>query len=205
VILPYRALLASVFTLFREESVLRWSTLTLGCVFAAFNAFWASLVLHLQGAPFELGPASAGLFGLVGAVGAVVAPMSGRLADRRGPRIVVIYGAVLALVSFGILQAFGRTSLIGIGVGALVLAIGDSLSMIANQTRIYALRPEARGRLNAVYMTGMFIAGGLGASLGTRGFALGGWTAVSVFGAVFAACGVAAAFATPPRAERLES
>lgn len=198
-VLPYRALLGSLFSLVREEPILRWATLTQGCIFASFNAFWASLVLHLQSAPFNLGPASAGLFGLVGAIGALVAPMSGRLSDRHGSRIIVIFGAILGLLSFGILEGFGHTSLIGIGVGALGLAIGDSLAMIANQTQVYSLRPEARGRLNTIYMTGMFFSGGLGASLGTKGYAFGGWTTVSTIGAAFAVLAVLAAVATPSR------
>ncbi len=197
--LRYPDLLASIITLVREEPVLRWATLTQGCNFAAFNAFWSSLALHLAASPFNLGPASAGMFGVVGAVGAIVAPLSGRLADRHGPRRVVICGTAIVLVSFAVLATLGRTSLIGVGVGVLVLDIGVSLAMIANQSRVYALRPEARGRLNTVYMTGAFVSGGLGAFLGTRGYAFGGWNAVSIIGAAFAACAVAAAFATPTR------
>lgn len=197
--LRYPALLASVYALVRDEPVLRWATLTQACNFAAFNAFWACLVLHLGRAPFNLGPASAGLFGLVGAAGAIIAPFAGRLADRHGSHKVVIAGTVLVLLSFGLLGTIGSTSLIGIGAGVLVLDIGVCLAMIANQARVYALRPEARGRLNTVYMTGAFASGGLGAFFGTRGFELGGWTTVSTVGAVFAACAVAAACATPAR------
>jgi predicted MFS family arabinose efflux permease len=195
--LRYPELLASVITLVREEPVLRWATLTQGCNFAAFNVFWATLSLHLAGAPFHLGPAIAGLFGLVGAVGAIVAPLSGRLADRHGPRRVVICGTATVLASFALFESFGRISLIGITIGVLILDIGVSLAMIANQSRVYALRPEARSRLNTVYMTGAFTSGGLGAFLGTRGYAFGGWGTVNVIGAVFAACAVAAAVATP--------
>lgn len=195
--LRYPALLVSVFELVRKEPVLRWATLTQGCNFAAFNAFWACLVLHLGNAPFHLGPASAGLFGLVGAAGALIAPFAGRLADSNGSRKVVMAGTVLVLLSFAVLGTWGRSSLVGIGLGVLVLDIGVCLAMVANQTRIYALRPEARGRFNTVYMTGAFVSGGIGAMLGTRGFALGGWMAVSVLGAVFAACAVLAACATP--------
>ena len=146
-------------SLVREEPVLRWATLTQGCNFAAFNVFWATLALHLAGAPFHLGPAIAGLFGLVGAVGAIVAPLSGRLADRDGPRGVVICGTATVLASFALFGTFGRISLIGITIGVLILDIGVSLAMIANQSRVYALRPEARSRLNTVYMTGAFALG----------------------------------------------
>ncbi len=110
---------------------------------------------------------------------------------------MVISGAALVLVSFGVLATFGSTSLIGIGLGVLVLDIGVVSAMIANQTRIYALRPEARGRINTVFMTGAFASGGLGAMLGTRGFALGGWMAVCALGAIFALGAVIAAYATP--------
>ncbi|MFM0276518.1 MFS transporter [Paraburkholderia sediminicola] len=195
--LRYPALIASVFELARNEPVLRWATLTQGFNFAAFNAFWACLVLHLGNAPFNLGAGSAGLFGLVGAAGALIAPFAGRLADKSGSRKVVISGVVLVLASFGLLATFGSTSLIGIGLGALVLDIGVCSAMVANQTRIFALRPEARGRINTVFMTGAFVSGGLGAMLGTRGFALGGWMVVCALGAIFAMGAVIAACATP--------
>jgi MFS family permease len=92
-------------------------------------------------------------------VGAIVAPLSGRLADRHGPRGVVICGTATVLASFALFGTFGRISLIGITVGVLILDIGVSLAMTANQSRVYALRPEARSRLNTVYMTGAFALG----------------------------------------------
>ena len=111
----------------------------------------------------------------------------------------MICGTATVLASFALFGTLGRISLIGITIGVLILDIGVSLAMIANQSRVYVLRPEARSRLNTVYMTGAFASGGLGAFLGTRGYAFGGWGTVCVIGAVFAACAVAAAVATPTR------
>jgi predicted MFS family arabinose efflux permease len=197
--MAYPALIQSVFALVRDEPLLRWATLTQGLNFAAFNAFWAALVLHLGAAPFHLGPTAAGLFGIIGAVGAVVAPMSGKMADRHGSHKVVLAGVLLVLASFGILGTAGQTSLFGIGAGVLVLDVGVTLAMIANQARVYALQPAARGRLNTVYMTGAFVSGGVGAMLGTRGFASGGWNTVTLIGAVCAGCAVLVTCAVPKK------
>jgi hypothetical protein len=51
---------------------------------------------------------------------------------------------------------------------------------------IYALRPEARSRLNTVFMTGMFFGGSLGSALAIGAWRSGGWSAVTLWGAVTA-------------------
>jgi MFS family permease len=50
--------------------------------------------------------------------------------------------------------------------------------MIAHQTLIYGLQPEARGRLNALLFTTVFIGMAIGSVLGSEALEKAGWPAV---------------------------
>src|SRR5205085_7336491 len=52
----YGALLASVARLLVEQPVLRQAAFAQAFLFGCFNLFWVTLVLLLEGAPFELTP-----------------------------------------------------------------------------------------------------------------------------------------------------
>ncbi|MFE1602586.1 MFS transporter [Methylobacterium sp. ID0610] len=188
--LSYGRLMASVLDLVRTQPALRHAALAQALLFAAFNAFWTSLALFVEGPPFRLDPAGAGLFGLIGAAGALCAPFAGRFADTRSPRPVVIGGALLTVASFAVFGLLGSVSLAGMAVGVLLIDIGINTALIANQTRVYALAPGARGRINTVFFTTVFIGGALGASAGTRAFAAGGWPLLCLVGGAFAAAAV---------------
>jgi predicted MFS family arabinose efflux permease len=183
--LRYADALRSLAHIWRSEPRLRNATLQQAALFAAFSAFWSVLALHLQDPPFGLGPGAAGLFGIVGAVGVFAAPVAGRLADRRGPRLVIVLGAVSVLASWVIAGVW--THMAGLIIGVIVLDFGVQSAMVSNQHVIYALRPDARSRLNTLYMTGIFCGGALGSSGATAAFFAGGWTYVCLFGAALAA------------------
>jgi hypothetical protein len=64
------------------------------------NAFWANPIFFLEGPPYHYGERAAGLFGLIGALGAASAPLIGRLADRRGVGFGVSLGLAASLAAF---------------------------------------------------------------------------------------------------------
>ncbi len=72
--------------------------------------------------------------------------------------------------------------IIGLVAGVILLDLGVQAGHVANQTRIYALIPEARSRLNTVYMVSYFVGGALGSALGAMGWVRWGWTGVCVAG-----------------------
>jgi predicted MFS family arabinose efflux permease len=179
--LSWPSLIRSTLVLIREQPVLREAA-TLGAIlFCSFSAFWTTLVFFLQTPPYRYGSAVAGLFGLVGAVGAVCAPLVGRMADRYGARRNVLISLIVTLVSFAILYAFGR-HMSGLILGVILLDIGVQSGHVSNQTRIYSLLPEARSRLNMVYMVCYFSAGALGSYAGSVMWHRFGWAGVCGLG-----------------------
>jgi predicted MFS family arabinose efflux permease len=182
--LPYGKLLASMWHLTTELRGLREASATGAAVFAAFSAFWPALTLLLAGAPFHYGPQVAGLFGVVGAAGALAAPYAGRIADKRGPRAIISLAIALLALSYVIFAVSGA-SLVGLVIGVIVLDVGVQAAQISNQSRIYALKPEARSRVNTVYMVCYFIGGALGSSAGVIAWRIAGWSGVCAVGLGF--------------------
>jgi len=180
--LPYPALLRSLGHLARTEPVLRLHALLGALTFAAFSVFWSTLALYLQSLPEQYGPQVAGLFGVMGVAGALAAPLVGRYADVRGDRRINALAIGVLLLSFGVMWPLGRW-LWGIALGVVLLDMGTQANQISNQTRVYALRPEARSRLNTLYMVTYFAGGAGGSWLGTTAWTQAGWTGVCAAGA----------------------
>jgi predicted MFS family arabinose efflux permease len=181
--LRYGQLLRSIGQLIADEPVLREAAITGGMLFGAFSSFWSTLVFFLGAPPYHYGARAAGLFGIVGLAGALVAPVAGRLSDRRGPAFTVALGILTALASWLVFALFGYT-LAGLIAGVILLDLGVQAGHVANQTRIYALIPQARSRLNTVYMGSYFIGGAIGSALGAAGWSQWGWKGVCAAGAL---------------------
>lgn len=177
----YGSLMKSLLTLTRTLPALRRSALVGGLLFGAFSVFWTTLTFFLEGPAYHYGSDVVGFFGLIGAMGALAAPLAGKAADTRGPDFAIGVGILLALAAY-VLMGLTGFHLAGLVLGVILLDVGVQSVHISNQTKVFSLVPEARSRLNTVYMTGYFTGGSLGSVAGGLAWVHGGWAGVCVLG-----------------------
>ncbi|MBM9518461.1 MFS transporter [Desulforhopalus vacuolatus] len=182
--LSYPALIGSVFLLFREEPLLRRRIVYGTCGFAAFSVFWTSIAFLLARPPYGYSDSIIGLFGLVGAAGALSASFAGQIHDRGDTRPATGILLALVVIAFVIMGVYS-THLSAIIVGVVLLDIGQQGSHILNQSVIYTLNNEARSRLTTAYMTCFFFGGVIGSASSGYVFEFGGWSGVSWLGGMF--------------------
>lgn len=184
--LNYPQLLASVFSLFTRDKLLR-TRAVLGCLtFANFSILWTSMAFLLAAPPFNYSEGVIGLFGLAGAAGALGARPAGGLADKGKSHMTTSAGLVLLLLSWAAIW-YGHVSVLALIVGILVLDLTVQGVHITNQTVIYRVKPDARNRLTAGYMTSYFIGGAAGSLISASAWQHVGWTGVCAIGAIVAA------------------
>jgi predicted MFS family arabinose efflux permease len=179
----YASLMRTLLTLIREQPVLREAAVMNALGFATFGMFWTTLTFHLSGAPFQFSSDLIGLFGLAAAAGALAAPLVGGSADKRNPRVTIGYGLGLLLLSFIILYVWANF-VTGMIAGIILLDLAMQCTHVSNQSRVYALDPAARNRLNTVYMTVSFTGTSLGSALGVIAWDKARWTGVCWAGIV---------------------
>ncbi|AAS60936.1 MFS transporter [Yersinia pestis subsp. microtus bv. Altaica] len=181
--LNYGQLLGSIFALFIHTPVLRTRALLGALSFANFSVLWTSMAFLLAAPPFGYSEATIGLFGLVGAAGALMATKAGQLADKGKARVTTSAGLVLLLLSL-LPIAFGQHSIIALIIGIIVLDLAVQAVHVTNQSVMYRMMPEARNRLTAGYMTSYFIGGALGSLISAAAYQHAGWYGVSTAGLV---------------------
>jgi len=178
---PYGALLRSLAGLVRAHAPLRRAALGQALLSVAFSAFWSTLALALAKPPFTLGSTAAGAFGIAGAAGALIAPFAGAMADRRGPERVIRGGAALVALSFVAMAVAPRSLAVLVGA-TITFDLGVQACLIAHQSIVYGLAPDARSRVNAALVSAMFFGMSAGAALGSRAFGAWGFPAVALLG-----------------------
>jgi predicted MFS family arabinose efflux permease len=191
----YLALISSLFKLFITERTLRTRGLLALLIFAAFSVLWTSMVLPLSAPPLSLSHTAIGLFGLAGVAGALAASKAGRWADQGlGQRVT---GFSLGLLTLSWLPiTFAETSLIALVCGVVLLDFAVQAVHVTNQSLIFAARPDAQSRMVGAYMCFYSVGSALGAAAATQVYALWGWIAVSLLGALISATALALWFFT---------
>lgn len=170
----YRELMKSMFGYIKTQPVLREASIINFFAFIVIMGFWTTMVLYLANVPHHFNTAQIGLFGIAGAAGALAAPLVGKFSGKGNPRKNLMIGFILELVSVALFYFTGHSVFLFI-VGIILIDIGQQAIHVTNQTRIYALVPEARNRLNTIFMSVSFVGASCGSALGLWLWSLGGW------------------------------
>jgi predicted MFS family arabinose efflux permease len=181
----YVGVLRSLSTLWRDQPELRVRSLYAMFGLSGFSALWTGLTFLLT-APHDYSPSTVGLFGLIGAAGALSANLAGRLGDRGHATAVTGAFAVVLVLSWAILEA-GSTSMIALIAGIFLLDVAAQGLQVTHQAVVYRLDPEARSRITVVFVTAGFVGMALGSAVGSAGYAYAGWLGVRIAGAALPA------------------
>ena len=115
----------------------------------------------------------------------VAAPIAGRLADRGFSRPATGAAILIAALAFFLTMMAPQGSALALALlvaAAVAIDFGVQANVVLGMRAIFALAPEARGRLNGVYIATFFAAGALGSAVGAWAYAEGGWTLASRIG-----------------------
>ena len=176
----YGQLLGSLYQLWRAHSAIRRAAAIQFMFGICYGGFWA-VAAPMLALLHAVGPTTAGLMGIPGSAGILVARPAGRWADRVGLRPVVLAG-ICSMMAAWVAMAFGAWTIAAIVVGAALLDVGLRSAMIANQTLMNSAVPDSRARANTVFGLHVWSGNAAGAFLASWTLAHYGWLAV---------CGVA--------------
>jgi len=177
----YKELMKSLIVLIKEEPVLRVAAIRGALCYACFSGFWTTLVFLLKEPQYHAGSEAAGAFGLVGAFGALAASQMGRLSDKGNSYKLTAISILLVVVSY-IVFGFSSNNIILLVIGVIIMDMGVQATHISNQAVIFALHPEARNRLNTVYMVTYFVGGAAGTFVASQAWNVYKWNGVVVMG-----------------------
>ncbi|MFE6866416.1 MFS transporter [Kitasatospora sp. NPDC057692] len=180
--IPYHHVLRSTVRLVRTHPALLRRGLYQAAMFGAFSAFWTTVSFVLTGPSFHYSATGVGLFALVGAAGAAVAPFAGHWADRGLARPMTGVALAVAGVAFAA-AGIGGHSVVVLALAAVLVDMAVQTTLILGQHTVYQLDPAARARLNSAFIAIFFVGGAAGSQLGSVLYRAGGWTAVTVLGA----------------------
>jgi predicted MFS family arabinose efflux permease len=181
----YGTLLLSLLELPIKLPALRQRAAYQAAAFGAFSLFWTGVPLYLA-QHFGYTQRGIAIFALVGAAGALMAPVAGRLADRGHSNIGTIGALSGIAASFGLawLGAVAH-SVVLLALAGVALDAGVQCSLVIGQRTIYMLHAEMRSRLNGVFMA-LFFIGGAAASAATSSLLIhAGWSGLCAVGAAF--------------------
>ncbi|ENV35154.1 MFS transporter [Acinetobacter gerneri] len=185
--MSYAQIFSSMGSLLTQEKRLVLRALIGGFAFAAMSILFSTIAVLLTSEPFHLPDALVGVVTLIGVFGALSTTFVGKFADKGHTRLLTFVGIAILACSWGILYLGGK-SLVFYTMGYGLINLGLAITHSSNQSIIFRLRPDAKSRINSIYMTTYFIGGACGSALGIYAWHHGGWTMTCLAGLCLVLC-----------------
>jgi predicted MFS family arabinose efflux permease len=174
--LSYRELLWSIFVIMRKHGNVQRAASVQFLLGICYGGFWA-VVASVLATLHHVGSTEAGLMGIPGAAGILVARPAGRWMDRSGAVPIVTTGVCIMIAAW-LVFGFAAWSIAFVVAGAMLLDCGLRTAMVANQTLVNSVVPDSRARANTIFGIHVWCGNAVGAFLTSTAFALYGWLAV---------------------------
>lgn len=171
--MSYRSIFSSMGQLLKEEKRLVYRSFLGGFAFATMSILFSTIAI-LMTTVYQLSDVMVGFIALAGVFGALSTKKIGQIADKG-------YTTLITWVGLGVLSCawvfmyLGETYLISYIIGFGLMNLGLATVHSSNQNVIFKLRPDAKSRINSIYMTSYFIGGAGGSALGVYTWNHGGW------------------------------
>jgi predicted MFS family arabinose efflux permease len=186
----FARLMRSTAALLVELPALRRPILVAVLSMASYITHLTTITLLLDDKPYSYSPATIGLIGLVGAVGPLSMPMAGRFVDRGHSKTVLVTGLLLSTTAWVVMLPARNGQIAWLIAGMILINVGQMAMLNAAQNSCYELRPAARSRINAVFMTLFFAGGAVGGAGVPVVWSEAPWTGTCVTGIVLAGTGL---------------
>ena len=191
--MSYTQIFKSMAILLKQEPRLGFRSLIGGFVFAAMSTLFSTIAILLTSSPFHLSDVLVGVVTLAGVFGALSTTKIGKIADQGHTQSLTWIGLLTLIVSWFFLY-FGGQSLLSYMIGYGIISLGLTIVHTSNQNIIFRLRPDAKSRINSIYMTSYFIGGACGSALGVYAWHHGGWKMTCIAGVSLVLCAAFFAF-----------
>ena len=181
--LNYLSVIKMLPKLFISQKELRGSSINGFCMFGMSNVLWSTLAFYLAD-QYHLGSNVAGLLGLLGIAGVLVAPWVGDLVDQKSPKLTIGLSMIFSGLAFVIFWLVGFW-IIGLIVGIILLDLGTQFSQVSNQAIVQSINRKQSSRNNSVFMFSYFLGGSIGTLSATWAWGKFGWSGVCIVAFVF--------------------
>jgi predicted MFS family arabinose efflux permease len=160
-----------------------------------FVTVYNYLSYRLLDPPFNLPPALVGVIFLAYLAGTAASALAGRLADRRGAR-VVLAGSVLVAIVAVLLTV--PDSLVLVLIGLVLMTAGFFAAHAVASGWVSRHAVSARGQAAGIYLFAYYFGSSVGGWIGGLVFEAGGWTLTALYVAAMFALALLPAVGWPP-------